>query len=154
MSKSRSLSLSSSLLSSNTCQEQQDQHQDELNRQQDSDRGQQLNHWKLQFLLFDTQDTTQNWGLLLLLICWIAFAAGIGGIFGLYTFDDVPNSENSSKTKDADPNDELGFAHGYYMCLLILTFGGIFWIWAILNWVGLKYFRHTSSGINNSSTNR
>jgi hypothetical protein len=38
-------------------------------------------------------------------------------------------------------DETLGMS-GYYSSLMVLTGAVVAWIWVVLNWVGMKYFRH------------
>jgi hypothetical protein len=82
---------------------------------------------------------TEWWGWLVLVVTWFIFVTGMGSCFGVWSW-----AWDVGTTPYAPPeleNDETLPIVGYYPALLILT-GVMSWIWVIVAWVGMKYFRH------------
>ena len=82
---------------------------------------------------------TEWWGWVVLVVTWFVFVTGMGSCFGVWSW-----AWDVGTTPYAPPeleNDETLPIVGYYPALLILT-GVMSWIWVIVAWVGMKYFRH------------
>ncbi|EPS37372.1 hypothetical protein H072_8938 [Dactylellina haptotyla CBS 200.50] len=89
----------------------------------------------------DPADTVW-WGWVLLITTWVVFVMGMGSVLGIWDWawygpagpPVVPEDE------DHDPDDDLPIP-GYYPALMILTWV-VAWVWVVVAWVGMKYFRH------------
>jgi len=99
---------------------------------------------------------TALWGWILLIITWIVFVVGMGSVLGVwdwawyggegrYTSHPLGGvgkneSHGGSVVVEEDEDDELPIS-GYYPSLIILT-GIMAWVWVLIAWVGMKYFKH------------
>ncbi|KAK6533531.1 hypothetical protein TWF694_002470 [Orbilia ellipsospora] len=89
----------------------------------------------------DPADTVW-WGWVLLVTTWVVFVMGMGSVLGIWDWawygpagpPATPEDENH------DPDDDLPIP-GYYPALMILTWV-VAWVWVVVAWVGMKYFRH------------
>ncbi|KAK2074114.1 hypothetical protein P8C59_008345 [Phyllachora maydis] len=82
---------------------------------------------------------TEFWGWVVLAVTWLVFVTGMGSCLGVWSW-----AWDVGRTPDAPP--ELSDDHtlpivGYYPALLILT-AVMAWVWVVVAWVGMKYFRH------------
>ncbi len=71
-----------------------------------------------------------KWGYALLFLCWFVFVAGIGGVIGIW---------------DWVFGLEAGVGSNYACFFVLCSVSGFIWI--TINWIGLKYFRMTSSKV-------
>lgn len=82
---------------------------------------------------------TAAWGWVLLVLTWIVFVVGMGSCFGLWSWAwDVGETPYAPPELEDDPTLPIV---GYYPALIILT-GVMAWVWVVVAWVGMKYFRH------------
>lgn len=82
---------------------------------------------------------TAAWGWVLLALTWIVFVVGMGSCFGLWSWAwDVGETPYAPPELENDPTLPIV---GYYPALIILT-GVMAWVWVVVAWVGMKYFRH------------
>lgn len=82
---------------------------------------------------------TAAWGWVLLVLTWIVFVVGMGSCFGLWSWAwDVGQTPYAPPELEDDPTLPIV---GYYPALMILT-GVMAWVWVVVAWVGMKYFRH------------
>lgn len=82
---------------------------------------------------------TRLWGCALLALTWIVFVVGIGSCFGVWSWAwDVGETPYAPPELEDDPTLPIV---GYYPALIILT-GVMAWVWVVVAWVGMKYFRH------------
>jgi hypothetical protein len=82
---------------------------------------------------------TEWWGWVVLTVTWFVFVVGMGSCLDVWTW-----AWDVGKTPYAPPeleNDETLPIVGYYPALIILT-GVMAWVWVVVAWVGMKYFRH------------
>ncbi|OAA52077.1 hypothetical protein NOR_00670 [Metarhizium rileyi] len=82
---------------------------------------------------------TEWWGWVVLTVTWFIFVIGMGSCLNVWTW-----AWDVGKTPYAPPeleNDETLPIVGYYPVLIILT-GVMAWVWVVVAWVGMKYFRH------------
>lgn len=82
---------------------------------------------------------TEWWGWLVLSVTWFVFVIGMGSCFGIWSW-----AWDVGTTPYAPPeleDDETLPIVGYYPALIILT-GVMAWVWVVVAWVGMKYFRH------------
>lgn len=82
---------------------------------------------------------TAAWGWVLLGLTWIIFVVGMGSCFGVWSWAwDVGETPYAPPELEDDPTLPIV---GYYPALIILT-GVMAWVWVVVAWVGMKYFRH------------
>lgn len=82
---------------------------------------------------------TRAWGWVLLITTWIVFVVGMGSCFGVWSWAwDVGETPYAPPELEDDPTLPIV---GYYPALIILT-GVMAWVWVVVAWVGMKYFRH------------
>ncbi len=82
---------------------------------------------------------TRAWGWVLLAATWIVFVVGMGSCFGVWSWAwDVGETPYAPPELEDDPTLPIV---GYYPALIILT-GVMAWVWVVVAWVGMKYFRH------------
>ncbi|EWC48176.1 hypothetical protein DRE_02280 [Drechslerella stenobrocha 248] len=91
------------------------------------------------------QADTVWWGWVLLVTTWVVFVVGMGSVVGMwdwawYGSGGVQVFNGDGGDEEYDPDDELPIP-GYYPALLILTWV-VAWVWVVVAWVGMKYFRH------------
>lgn len=84
---------------------------------------------------------TAAWGWVLLGLTWIIFVVGMGSCFGVWSWAwDVGETPYAPPELEDDPTLPIV---GYYPALIILT-GVMAWVWVVVAWVGMKYFRHAN----------
>lgn len=82
---------------------------------------------------------TEWWGWVVLVVTWIVFVIGMGSSFGLWSWAwDVGETPYAPPELEDDPTLPIV---GYYPALIILT-GVMAWVWVVVAWVGMKYFKH------------
>ncbi|PKS05235.1 hypothetical protein jhhlp_008606 [Lomentospora prolificans] len=82
---------------------------------------------------------TETWGWVVLVVTWFVFVTGMGSCFGVWSWAwDVGTTPYAPPELEDDPTLPIV---GYYPALLILTCV-MAWIWVMVAWVGMKYFRH------------
>ncbi|KAF4341914.1 hypothetical protein FBEOM_4154 [Fusarium beomiforme] len=82
---------------------------------------------------------TEWWGWVVLCVTWFVFVIGMGSCLDLWSW-----AWDVGKTPYAPPefeDDDTLPIVGYYPALIILT-GVMAWVWVVVAWVGMKYFRH------------
>lgn len=82
---------------------------------------------------------TEWWGWVVLTVTWFVFVIGMGSCLGVWKW-----AWDVGKTPYAPPeleDDDTLPVVGYYPALIILT-GVMAWVWVVIAWVGMKYFRH------------
>ncbi|KAF5002810.1 hypothetical protein FGRMN_117 [Fusarium graminum] len=82
---------------------------------------------------------TEWWGWVVLCATWFVFVVGMGSCLDLWSW-----AWDVGKTPYAPPefeDDDTLPIVGYYPALIILT-GVMAWVWVVVAWVGMKYFRH------------
>lgn len=107
-----------------------------------------------------TTSDTVFYGWVVLFSAWSVFVVGMGSVFGVWdwAWDVQPNANVTGQCSSwareitaistwetpaptpIDPDDELPIA-GYYPALIVLT-AVMAWVWVLIAWVGLKYFKH------------
>lgn len=84
---------------------------------------------------------TAAWGWVLLAVTWVVFVVGMGSCFGVWSWAwDVGETPYAPPELEDDPTLPIV---GYYPALIILT-GVMAWVWVVVAWVGMKYFRHAT----------
>ncbi|KAF3910933.1 hypothetical protein ABW20_dc0109775 [Dactylellina cionopaga] len=89
----------------------------------------------------DPADTVW-WGWVLLITTWVVFVMGMGSVLGIWDWAwyGPMGPPVMPEDEDHDPDDDLPIP-GYYPALMILTWV-VAWVWVVVAWVGMKYFRH------------
>lgn len=83
--------------------------------------------------------STAFWGYIILFTTWIVFVVGMGSCFGVWSWAwDVGETPYAPPELEDDPTLPIV---GYYPALMVLT-GIMAWVWVVVAWVGMKYFRH------------
>lgn len=84
---------------------------------------------------------TEWWGWIILLVTWIVFVVGMGSCFEVWSWAwDVGETPYAPPELEDDPTLPIV---GYYPALIILT-AVMAWVWVVVAWVGMKYFRHAN----------
>lgn len=82
---------------------------------------------------------TEYWGWVILVCTWIVFVVGMGSCLGMWSWAwDV--GETPYAPPEFEDDDTLPIV-GYYPALIVCT-GVMAWVWCLISWVGMKYFRH------------
>jgi hypothetical protein len=82
---------------------------------------------------------TEWWGWVVLVVTWVVFVIGMGSCLGVWSWAwDVGTTPYAPPELEDDPTLPIV---GYYPALIILT-GVMAWVWVVVAWVGMKYFRH------------
>ncbi|KAK7749602.1 hypothetical protein SLS53_000178 [Cytospora paraplurivora] len=82
---------------------------------------------------------TEWWGWVILIVTWVVFVVGMGSCFGVWSWAwDVGTTPYAPPELEDDPTLPIT---GYYPALIILTCI-MAWVWVVIAWVGMKYFRH------------
>ena len=82
---------------------------------------------------------TEYWGWVVLIVTWMVFVIGMGSCLGVWSWAwDVGETPYAPPELEDDPTLPIV---GYYPALIILT-GVMAWVWVVVAWVGMKYFRH------------
>jgi hypothetical protein len=82
---------------------------------------------------------TEWWGWIILATTWLVFVVGMGSCLGVWSWAwDVGETPYAPPELEDDPTLPIV---GYYPALIVMT-GVMAWVWVIVAWVGMKYFRH------------
>jgi len=82
---------------------------------------------------------TAYWGYVILIITWLVFVIGMGSCFDVWSWAwDVGETPYAPLELNDDPTLPIV---GYYPALMVLT-SVMAWVWVVVAWVGMKYFRH------------
>jgi hypothetical protein len=82
---------------------------------------------------------TEWWGWVVLIVTWIVFVTGMGSCLGVWSWAwDVGETPYAPPELEDDATLPIV---GYYPALIILT-AVMAWVWVVVAWVGMKYFRH------------
>lgn len=82
---------------------------------------------------------TEWWGWVVLVTTWTVFVTGMGSCLGVWSWAwDVGTTPYAPPELEDDPTLPIV---GYYPALIILT-AVMAWVWVVVAWVGMKYFRH------------
>ncbi|KAJ4305445.1 hypothetical protein N0V90_000976 [Kalmusia sp. IMI 367209] len=82
---------------------------------------------------------TEWWGWIILIMTWIVFVVGMGSCLGVWSWAwDVGETPYAPPELEDDPTLPIT---GYYPALMICT-AVMAWVWVVVAWVGMKYFRH------------
>ncbi|PYH99329.1 hypothetical protein BO71DRAFT_394398 [Aspergillus ellipticus CBS 707.79] len=84
---------------------------------------------------------TEWWGWIILIVTWLVFVVGMGSCFGVWSWAwDVGETPYAPPELEDDPTLPIV---GYYPALIVLT-AVMSWVWVIIAWVGMKYFKHAN----------
>lgn len=84
---------------------------------------------------------TEWWGWIILMVTWLVFVVGIGSCFEVWSWAwDVGETPYAPPELEDDPTLPIV---GYYPALIILT-AVMAWVWVVVAWVGMKYFKHAN----------
>lgn len=82
---------------------------------------------------------TEWWGWVVLTVTWFVFVMGMGSCFDVWSWAwDVGTTPYAPPELEDDPTLPIV---GYYPALITLTCV-MAWVWVVVAWVGMKYFRH------------
>ncbi|KAL0265305.1 hypothetical protein SLS55_001270 [Diplodia seriata] len=82
---------------------------------------------------------TEWWGWVVLIVTWIVFVIGMGSCLEVWSWAwDVGETPYAPPELEDDPTLPIV---GYYPALMVLT-AVMAWVWVVVAWVGMKYFRH------------
>lgn len=82
---------------------------------------------------------TEWWGWVVLIVTWIVFVVGMGSCLDVWAWAwDVGETPYAPPELEDDPTLPIV---GYYPALIILT-AVMSWVWVVVAWVGMKYFKH------------
>ncbi|KAA6409223.1 MAG: hypothetical protein FRX48_06776 [Lasallia pustulata] len=82
---------------------------------------------------------TEWWGWVVLIVTWVVFVVGMGSCFDVWSWAwDVGETPYAPPELEDDPTLPIV---GYYPALIILT-TVMAWVWVVVAWVGMKYFKH------------
>ncbi|KAF2271824.1 uncharacterized protein EI97DRAFT_244479 [Westerdykella ornata] len=86
---------------------------------------------------------TEWWGWVVLVVTWLVFVVGMGSCLGVWSWAwDVGETPYAPPELEDDPTLPIT---GYYPALMVCT-AVMAWVWVIVAWVGMKYFRHAKDG--------
>lgn len=82
---------------------------------------------------------TEWWGWIILFTTWLVFVVGMGSCLGVWSWAwDVGETPYAPPELEDDPTLPIV---GYYPALIVCT-GVMAWVWVVVAWLGMKYFRH------------
>ncbi|KAI0119190.1 hypothetical protein F4814DRAFT_231177 [Daldinia grandis] len=82
---------------------------------------------------------TEWWGWVVLIVTWFVFVIGMGSCLNVWSWAwDVGTTPYAPPELEDDPTLPIV---GYYPALIILTCI-MAWVWVVVAWIGMKYFRH------------
>lgn len=82
---------------------------------------------------------TEWWGWVVLTVTWFVFVIGMGSCLDVWSWAwDVGRTPYAPPELHNDPTLPIV---GYYPTLMILTCV-MAWVWVVVAWIGMKYFRH------------
>jgi len=82
---------------------------------------------------------TEWWGWVVLIVTWLVFTIGMGSCLDIWSWAwDVGQTPYAPPELEDDPTLPIV---GYYPALIILT-AVMAWVWVVVAWVGMKYFKH------------
>lgn len=84
-------------------------------------------------------------GWTILLCTWIVVIGGIGSMFGIWK--SFLGYDSSAVRYSLSYEKKTGYPISeYYACLFFMTFI-VSWVWCVISWMGMKFYRHTKGGI-------
>jgi len=82
---------------------------------------------------------TEWWGWVVLIVTWVVFVVGMGSCLGVWSWAwDVEQKPYAPPELSDDPTLPIV---GYYPALIVMT-AVMSWVWVVVAWVGMKYFKH------------
>jgi hypothetical protein len=85
---------------------------------------------------------TEWWGWVVLIATWIVFVVGMGSCLGVWSWAwDVGETPYAPPELEDDATLPIT---GYYPALMVCT-AVMAWVWVVVAWVGMKYFRHAKT---------
>lgn len=82
---------------------------------------------------------TEYWGWMILFATWLTFTVGMGSCLEIWSWAwDVGETPYAPPELEDDPTLPIV---GYYPALIVLT-GVVVWVWILVAWLGIKYFKH------------
>jgi len=82
---------------------------------------------------------TEWWGWVVLIVTWIVFVVGMGSCLEVWSYAwNVGQRPYAPPELEDDPTLPIV---GYYPALIILS-AVMAWVWVVVAWVGMKYFKH------------
>lgn len=82
---------------------------------------------------------TEWWGWVVLIVTWMVFVVGMGSCLDVWGWAwDVGETPYAPPELEDDPTLPIT---GYYPALMVCT-AVMAWVWVVVAWVGMKYFRH------------
>ncbi|KAI1377407.1 hypothetical protein F4677DRAFT_56598 [Hypoxylon crocopeplum] len=82
---------------------------------------------------------TEWWGWVVLIVTWCVFVIGMGSCLNVWSWAwDVGTTPYAPPELEDDPTLPIV---GYYPSLIILTCI-MAWVWVVVAWIGMKYFKH------------
>jgi len=82
---------------------------------------------------------TEWWGWVVLAVTWIVFVVGMGSCLDVWSWAwDVGETPYAPPELEDDPTLPIV---GYYPALIVMT-AVMSWVWVVVAWVGMKYFKH------------
>lgn len=101
-------------------------------------------------IVVNSPDQLLVWGRVILSVTWTGFILGIASVLGVYPFSSSASSSLSSIGGVSDYEEQTGFPiRNYYPSLLCLCIV-VAWVWCIISWMGMKFFRHAKGGSSSS----
>ncbi|KAI9758697.1 MAG: hypothetical protein M4579_002872 [Chaenotheca gracillima] len=86
---------------------------------------------------------TEWWGWAILIVTWVVFVVGMGSCLEVWSWAwDVGETPYAPPELEDDPTLPIV---GYYPALIILT-SVMAWVWVVVAWMGMKYFKHAKIG--------
>ncbi|KAF2678430.1 hypothetical protein K458DRAFT_408924 [Lentithecium fluviatile CBS 122367] len=90
---------------------------------------------------------TEWWGWVILIVTWAVFVVGMGSCLGVWSWAwDVGETPYAPPELEDDPTLPIT---GYYPALMVCT-AVMAWVWVVVAWVGMKYFRHSKVAADDS----
>lgn len=90
---------------------------------------------------------TEWWGWIILIATWVVFVVGMGSCLGVWSWAwDVGETPYAPPELEDDPTLPI---IGYYPALMVCT-AVMAWVWVVVAWVGMKYFRHAKMASDDS----
>ncbi len=86
------------------------------------------------------------WGYVILITTWSLFIWGMGSMLGIWSRVFSKSSTNQNFETLVYHHDDSGIPFSLYYPALLILIWVILWIWSLLSWIGMKFFRHAKGG--------